>query len=229
MSSFLLVSLVLFAIWLMTMLFWEETRREQVVMSIVGLVLSPGILLLVASDYRRAAESGASAIGIEDLIFAFSLFGISAVIYQALIGRHAHKLHLSRFDPSHPTHWVGRLILVLGLWAFASLLLISVFALSTIDALIAGGLLLGMYIIADRHDLLVNAVLSSLFTAALVFITEQLFFVRLFPADAAAFWQWDAVSSFVVGGIPLEELVWAAVVGFTIGPMYEWLRQYKIR
>ena len=229
MSSFLIVSLIFFVIWLTIMLFSAETRREQVIMSIVGLVLSPGILIIVASDFRNVIAYDSAVIGIEDLLFAFSLFGIAAVIYQVLIGRHAHKLRGARFDSTHIVHWIGHLILVLGIWAFAALLMIHVFSLSTIHSLIVGGLLVGMYVIAERHDLLMNALLSGLFVAALVFITEQIFFVRLFPLDASVFWQWDAVSKFVIGGIPLEEILWAAVVGFTIGPMYEWLRKYEVR
>ena len=198
-------------------------------MSIVGLVLAPGILIVVASDFRNVLSDTTAAIGIEDLLFAFSLFGISSVIYQVLIGRHAHKLRGSRYQAENAAHWVAHLILILGLLVFVSLLMIHVFSLSTIHALIVGGLLVGTYIIADRHDLLMNALLSGLFTAALVFIAEQIFFVRLFPLDAATFWQWNALSKFVIGGIPLEEIMWAAVVGFTIGPLYEWLRRYEVK
>ncbi len=229
MTAFLLTSLVLFIVWLAFLLFSNETRREQVTMSIVGLVISPGILILAINDYRNVLTDSQSIIGIEDLLFAFSLFGIAAVIYQALVGRHVHKLRGSNYEIHHAGHWIGHLILVLGLWAFASLLLLFVFSLSSIHALIVGGLLVGMYIIADRHDLLMNALLSGLFMAALIFVTEQIFFVRLFPMDAAALWQWDSISTFIVGGVPLEEIMWAAVVGFTVGPLYEWLRRYEVR
>jgi hypothetical protein len=37
------------------------------------------------------------------------------------------------------------------------------------------------------------------------------------------------LSTFILGGIPLEEILWAGIVGFTIGPMYEWLRRYSIK
>jgi hypothetical protein len=229
MTTFLLVSIVLFVVWLAILLFANETRREQVMMSVVGLVISPGVLLIASMDYRGAILEKQSVIGIEDLIFAFSLFGIAAVIYQVLIGRHAHKLRGSHYKIHHVGHWIAHLVLVLGLWAFASLLLLCVFSLSSILSLIVGGLLVGMYIIADRHDLLMNALLSGIFTAALVFITEQLFFIRLFPLDAASFWRFDTLSTFIIGGVPIEEIMWAAVVGFTIGPLYEWLRRYELR
>jgi hypothetical protein len=229
MTSFLIVSLVLFVVWLVIFLFSGETRREQLIMSIVGLVLSPGILLIAAYDFRQIVANEVAAIGIEDFLFAFSFFGVAAVIYQVLIGKHAHKIRGSRYEVKHLGHWVGHLLLVLGLWAFAALLLIHVFDLRSIQGLSIGGLLVGMYVIADRHDLTMNALLSGLFMAALIFIVEQIFFVRLFPIDAASFWQFEALSGFIIGGIPLEEIMWAAVVGFTIGPMYEWLKRYEVR
>ncbi len=229
MTAFLLTSIIFFLIWLVLFLFSNETRREQLIMSAVGLVLSPGILLIAAYDFRHIVSDEVSAIGIEDFMFVFSFFGVAAVIYQALIGKHVHKIRGSRYEMNHLGHWVGHLLLVFGIWAFVTLLLIHVFELSSVQGLIMGGLLVGMYIIADRHDLTLNALLSGLFMAALVFIVEQLFFVRLFPVDAAAFWQFDALSGFLIGGIPLEELMWAAVAGFTIGPLYEWLRQYQLK
>jgi hypothetical protein len=51
----------------------------------------------------------------------------------------------------------------------------------------------------------------------------------MYPADAVNFWEWSVLSDFILNGIPLEEILWAGVVGFSIGPMYEWLRRYQIR
>lgn len=230
MPFFLIASLVLFIVWLILFLFFSQTRREQLIMSVIGLVLAPGVLVIVSSDYRNMISDSIASMGFEDLLFSFSLFGIAAVIYQALVGRHAHKLKGERLRHEHPAvHWYVHLVLVLGVWAFVSLLLIDIFDLASIRALIVGGLLIGVYVIADRHDLLLDALLSGIFTALLVFLTEQIFFARLFPEAAGQFWQFDKITTFLIGGIPLEELLWAAVVGFTIGPMYEWLRRYELK
>jgi len=229
MTPFLLVSLIFFVLWLVLFLFSNQTRREQFIMSVVGLILSPGILIISANDYRNIISTQASVIGIEDLIFAFAFFGISAVIYQVLLGKHIHKLRGSRFELKHAGHWIGHLVLIIALWAFATLLMMDVFVLASVQAGIVGGLLIGIYIIADRHDLTMNALLSGLFMAILIFILEQIFFVRLFPIPAETFWQWNSLSTFVIGGIPLEELMWAAVVGFAIGPLYEWLRGNQLK
>jgi len=230
MQPFLLTSLLLFLVWLLIAFFSQKTRHEQIIMSLVGLVLAPGILVIVSSDYRNIISNSFAGVGIEDLLFSFSLFGIAAVIYQIIVGKHIHKLKGERYRASHPAvHWYIHLILTLGLWAFISLLLISVFELASIRALIVGGLIIGIYTIADRKDLLLDALLSGLFTAILVFLSEQIFFARLFPDVVGNFWRFDQMNLFLIGGVPLEELMWAAVVGFTIGPLYEWLRRYRLK
>ncbi len=230
MPLFLISSIVLFFIWLAFFLFSNQTRREQIIMSIVGLILAPGVLIVVSNDYRNAYFDQAAGVGLEDFIFSFALFGIAAVIYQIFIGKHTHKLRGDRWTHPHPVvHWITHLLLVLGLWTFISLLLMYVFELASIRSLIVGGLMVGIYIIADRKDLIFDALLSGLFTMMLVFLTEQIFFIRLFPVAAKAFWRMDQITLFTIGGVPLEELLWAAVIGFTVGPMYEWLRRYQLK
>lgn len=229
MPAFLFASLVLFVIWLALILFSTKTRREQTIMSIVGLVIAPGVLLIVANDFRSTISGGSLSIGIEDLLFTFSLFGVSAVIYHVLLGKHIHKLKGPRIRHPHPAmNWFLHLALILGIWAFISLLFIDIFHIASIRSLIIGGMLIGTYVVADRHDLLFNALVTSVVMAMLVFVTEQLFFVRLYPDIAQGFWQFDAIRSFMLGGIPLEEILWAAVIGFTIGPMYEYLRRFEL-
>lgn len=230
MTSFLIVSIVLFLVWLTFFFFSEETRREQIIMSMVGAIVAPGILTIVAVDYRNILVEQVGSIGIEDFIFTFSLFGIAAVAYQAILGKHLHRYRGDRIKITHPViHLLTHLILLLALWAFVSLLLVHVFELESIRSLIVGGVLMGTYIIADRHDLLLNALVSGIFLALLILIIEQFFFVRLNPVDAATFWQWNAISPLLIGGVPLEEIIWSAVVGFAVGPLYEWLRRYEVR
>ena len=80
--------------------------------------------------------------------------------------------------------------------------------------------MVGIYIVADRKDLLYNALFSGLIITIVVFVIEQLFFVRLYPGAAATLT--------TLGGVPMEQLVWAAVVGFAIGPLYEYVRHWRI-
>ncbi len=225
---FLLVSLLLFIVWLFVFFLSLHTRREQVLMSLIGLIASPAALLLASID-PRATTPFAQTVGIEDILFTFSLFGIAAVIYQASFGKHVHKLRGPVFHLPHPAmHWGVHLALILASWIILALVAEIGLQIPSIQAAIVAGLLIGTYLIADRHDLLLNALLSGFFTAALLFTIEQVFFVRLFPEAAATFWNTNGLSGLLFGGIPLEEIVWAGVVGFAIGPVYEYVRKYKL-
>lgn len=228
MSPFLYVSLALFAVWAVVLFLSKRTRHEQIVMSIIGLVLAPGAMAVAAIDYRNATST-AGSVGIEDLLFAFCVFGIASVIYQFALGKHTKKLRGARILLSHPaTHWLAHLVIALGIWAVIALSLTVVLGLSSIQAVIVAGLLVGTYVIADRKDLMFDALLSGLFVAVLVFAAEQLFFVRLFPDAAAQYWQSGNLSGLVLAGVPLEEILWAGVVGFAIGPLYEYMRDMRV-
>ena len=64
--------------------------------------------------------------------------------------------------------------------------------------------------------------------AVMIFVVEQIFFLRLFPETFANLSLLSNTSSYVLGSVPMEEILWAAVVGFTIGPLYEYLRRFRL-
>lgn len=198
-------------------------------MSAVGLVMAPVFILLAGTRYQNTLITQQISFGVEDFLFTFSLFGIASIIYHVLLGKHVHSFKGDKLRLKNPAaHWIAHLVLVLGTWICLTLSVIVIFSTPPMQAILFGGALIGIYMIANRHDLLVDALLSGIMSTALVFLVEQLFFIRLSPEIASAYWQWSDLSPFILGGIPLEELFWAAIVGFTIGPMYEWLRHKKI-
>ena len=218
MLPFLLSSIILFVVWLIFFFVSKETRKEQMIMSVIGLVMAPPLLLIATTDYHVISADQALPIGIEDLLFSFCLFGIASIIYHVILGKHLHKFKGKKLRLKNPAvHWIAHLILVLGVWTCIALGAIIVFQLPSTQSIMIGGLMVGIYIIAERHDLLADALLSGLLTVILIFLVEHVFFIRLFPGVTKYIWQWSST-----------EFVWAGIVGFTIGPMYEWLRRYRI-
>ncbi len=226
---FLLISLTMFFIWSSLLFFGQKTRREQIIMSVAGLVLTPAILLVAAADYRAAGSLTSGFIGVEDLIFAFSFTGVAAVVYEILIGRRLKPIRRNHLGGRHPLHWLATLVIVLGAWAAISFAAMLLFPIGSVYSFMIGALVVGIYIIADRHDLLIDAIFSGLFMAVLVFGLEQLFFVHLFPIEASALWQTDRLSGLFISGIPVEEIIWILIVGMTIGPVYEFVRHYRVK
>ncbi len=218
MSYFLFLSILLFLFWFLFLFLSRATRKEQLIMSLAGLVLSPAILLVSLGSVQVAGGS-VVGIGIEDFLFSFSFFGIAAVIYQAILGKHMKSWKGKRYIFIHPTiHWFAHLVMVLALWIILSFMFIVIFPLSSIHAFAMGGLLIGTYVIAHRHDLFFNAIVSGFMVTILLFILEQIFSFRLSTEVGGA----------LVSSVSTEEFVWAWVVGFAIGPLYEYLRHQKL-
>lgn len=226
-NPFFPVALALVAAWAVIFILSRSTRREQIAMTLVGLALAPGAMSIASVDARGAGIPGAP--GMADIVFAAALFGVASVIYQFVLGKHTKKLRGARLTFGHPvTHWLAHVLIALGVWGVSALALTVVLGLTTAQALTVGGLLLGTYVIADRKDLLLDAVLSGLFVAVLVFAAEQLFFVRLFPAVAAAARDSGALGGLLLAGVPAQEIVWSSVVGFAVGPLYEYAKGLRV-
>jgi hypothetical protein len=229
MNSFLIVSIALFVLWLGVLFISHKTRREQLVMSVVGLLMTPPALLMSLADFRHAIEDGVASIGIEDFIFAFSLFGIAAVIYQVIFGKHVRKMRGAKVGfKNGVVNWIAKLVLVMGIWIITAMTLIALFEVLSIHAFIIAGIMIGIYIIAERHDLLLNALFSAVFIALLVFVLEVVLVTRLYPEYGICIWDVQFVTHYLFAGVPLEDVLWSGVIGFTIGPLYEYLRHYRL-
>lgn len=216
---FLYVSIAVFAIWAVLLLLCGRTRMEQLIMSLVGLVLAPAILLMTIAPGSMVPVS---PIAVEDWLFAFSFFGVAAVAYEAVLGRHLFPLRPLRKPLKHPTRaWALRLILVMTLWIFISVASVFVLEIPPNRGVLVGALLIVIYMIAERKDLLGNALVSGLCMAGLVFVTEQLLYLRLFPGAATGTW--------TLYGPALRDGVWAALAGAAIGPLYEYVRRLKTK
>lgn len=224
MQTFLFASLALFVLWLILFFTSHKTRKEQIIMSIVGLFSTPAILLVASQNFEFISGDIPANIGIEHFLSSFSLFGIAAIIYHTLTGLHLGKMKTKNVHLLlKRVHWTGRLFIILGIWCALSLLLTNLLFITTIQSLVVGGLFIGIYMIADRHDLFYDAVVSAIVVAALVFVIEEWFSIRLFPTVSEGFNQMKLLASVMT----VDDLLWALTIGFTIGPMYEWLRRFE--
>jgi len=205
MSPFTFVVAAVGMVWLAMLLGSDHTRFEQLVMSLFGFLVAPAALLMSAP----LAETGFA-----ELLFVASTFGIAAVTYHALLEPHAVRLNGRR--DRHPAHWMSHLLMSGGIWVIIAIAARIVFAVPAAQAFAMGGLLVGVYVLADHRELLLKALLSGVIVSILVFATEALFSGHLF-----------AVVSQTLEGLPVEELLWAGVVGFTAGPVYEFARHVR--
>ncbi|TAK04300.1 hypothetical protein EPO34_04145 [Patescibacteria group bacterium] len=233
MPPFAYVTLAMLVIWAFLFVVSERTRLEQLAMSALGLILSPTALALVAADHRSGSAQASVSPGIAEFVFSAAMFGIAAVACHLALHAPAAAGHAriaawrgARLRIRSATlSFVAPLLIVAGAWLFVAVAVQLTLAIPPVPALALSGVMMGLHAVADRKDLLLDALVTGTVIAALVFSVEQVFFVRLFPEAAAAFWSAENLSGILLAGIPISELLWAAVVGFTAGPMYEYVRQ----
>ena len=200
-------------------------------MSVLGILIGPQILSFIVHSVSSPFSPLGISVRLTDLLFPFFFCGIAAVIYHVLFDKHIVALprpHRLRLHPTH-VHWILHLIIGIGFWAGLSLLLILLFPTHALSAILTGTLIMGLYMIAARHDLLIDALISGLFMMSLLFVLEQLFFIRIFPGSGTLFSFWKMGSQIHLAGIPIEDLLWTATVGFTLGPLYEYVRRFRLR
>jgi len=198
----------------------RDLRKEMLTMSFVVAPMGPLSEFFYLRDYWQPELFNGWSIGIEDLIFGFTIGGIAAVIYEVFFGKKYMKRHL----PAHPK-WMFR-VAVFGItW-----MIIGSFVLgfNSIYVSILGFLIIAISIIFYRHDLLKDALFSGLLVGSLMFI---FYFASgyFFNGIIQKWWLLKNISGIIIFGAPLEELMWGFGWGFVAGPAYEFVNGLRFK
>ena len=164
---------------------------------------------------------GFNAKGSEDVFFFFFMGGISAVIYEEILG----KRHFKKKNDNHLPY----------LLLFPIIILISIFLVKLIGSInIIYGDFIGFFICAlivyiFRRDLILHSLISALLTSTM-FLTGYLFIILpLFPNIIHKWWILHNTSGIFLFGVPLEEFIWAFTLGLWVGPAYEFVMGIRDR
>ena len=99
-----LIGNIFFALfWIILFMYRRDLRKEMLTMSFVVAPMGPLSEFFYLRDYWQPELFNGWSIGIEDLIFGFTIGGIAAVIYEVFFGKKYMKRHL----PAHPK-WMFR-------------------------------------------------------------------------------------------------------------------------
>lgn len=227
MYAFLIGSLWLLAIWLLIFSLRPSLRKEMFWVSFWTAFLGLTEPLFVPEYwnpptlFNLAQKTG---FDIESIIFAFSVGGIAAVIYELIFPvRHEPVSRKEKYKPRHKYHPLALLsvpIIFLLLFIFTNLNPIY----STVIALISGGLATWYC----RPDLK-----KKMFASAFIFLGLYFFFflvlILFYPGYVQKVWNLSAISGILILGIPLEELIFAFSLGFLWSSVYEHIMWRKIK
>jgi hypothetical protein len=155
--------------------------------------------------------------GIEDIIFAFTIGGLAAVIYKEIFVKKEIKT-----KPEKVSH-----LILLGI--FAVIIFFSgiyLFKLNSIYVTPIAFVITGIVILFLRRDLIKNAVVSGLLIAGVMFL-GYILLLQFYPEFFNNFWQLQNISGVYFFKVPIEELIWGFSWGFLAGPYYEFWKGRK--
>jgi hypothetical protein len=220
----LIGDLVLLAIW--AVLYWwrRDVRREMLVVSSIfgSLGLIAGYFYTV--DWWHPLTITGTRVGVEDMIFAFGVAGIAAVIYEEVFKK---KVKPRKVGGKKKLARLANLFIVglflVGLFLGGMFILV----LHSFWASIISFTSVVFIIWARRRDLILDSLASGLL---LVVVCFPAFWIPEWipPGVIRAFWDFKNLSGILILKVPLEDVVWFFLIGSFIGPLWEYWQEGKL-
>lgn len=196
-------------------------RKEMLTMSIIlsiGGVIAE--YLWWTRDWWRPITVTGTRVGIEDFLLGFTNGGIAAVIYEVI-----YKKRL--YGKIKPVAFMGSPALIFLVFTLISIFY-WVFELTSFWATSIALFSVGIMIVLMRIDLLKNAIISGILVSVL-FLPFYWLAEYLSPGVIEKSWMLERLSGIRVTGVPIEDIVFYFLVGFAIGPAYEFCRRFWLR
>ena len=219
--AYFIFSIVLLAIWLILFVARADIRREMFWVSFGTMFLGLTEPFFVPEYWDPptlwdlARKTG---FDLESLLFSFAVGGVVFSAYDVIFGlAPSESIFQERMDRRHRYH-----LLVILSAPVISVILMNAKLLNPIYSATIGmtaGFFATLYC---RTDLWLKMVVSGVLFVLLYFIAFALF-NTLFPGYVAAVWNLKAISGLLLGGVPIEELLFAFTFGLYWSSTYEHL------
>lgn len=219
--TYLIWNGIFFFLWLGALLSRKDLWRELISVSIL---LGLGGLFaeyIATEDYWHPVTITNSRIGIESFLVGFFIGGVGAVIYEVISGN-----RLSARSKPHAS--ILRALQLVGLLGALTLGGFYLLGINSLYATIIGFVIPSALMLLRRKDLIWNAFATG-FLLMVVGVLIYLVLQVLQPGFIQAFWVLNgAWYTKLILGIPLGEYVFYFLAGVFIGPLYEYVRGYRL-
>lgn len=226
-GAFPLFTALLMVAWVVIFALNRELRREMLMLSLCAFFLAPVIVTVKGGDTALVAERF-SGMRFFDLMFSFAVAGLAGSIYHAVLGKHYHRLPKVKSKKAQEGTlvqiWLIRLFIGTLVFLWGIVICTFAFDLTPAPAALATGIVMGVYIVVHRHDLLADTVLSGLLTGLVAFFAGT---IAMFGTSV------DFQSALIaehgyIGTVPVDLVTWSVAFGLGLGPLYEYIRRISV-
>lgn len=171
-------------------------------------------------DWWRPLTITGTVIGMEDLLLGFTNGGIAAVLYEEIF-----KKRIYRYKSSN--HNLGIALLIISSYIIFAIMFyilkLNSFIATAVIQIIMGGVLILL-----RKDLIYDALLTG-FCLTITSIPVYLLLEYLSSNFIENTWLWQNLSGITFMKIPIEDLIFYFLAGFSIAPFYLYWKNEKLR
>lgn len=214
--AYLELSLIFLIIWILFFLWRKDLRKEILFVSLVMAPMGPlNEILFYFNDYWRPETFTSVYMGIEDLIYAFSIGGIGATFYYMVFNKKYSKPVYKGFPYYLSLFFMAGLPL--------ELFLNKVVGVNSIYVTCAFLIVISIIMLMLRTDLWWSA-LASAFLFTVLFSLVYILWIKLYPNIFKDWWMIGNISGIQFLRVPIEEFLWAFSWGFTSALFYKFIR-----
>jgi len=211
-------------IWLIIFI---KLRRYRFQMIVLGSALWIGIAAEYfwwTKDWWHPTTITGTLIGIEDFIMSFTHVGIPMFIYMFVFSRETEKNHLPKSE------LFLKMMKNFSMWFTVSFIptavLIFFLDIHSFIATVIGMIFGSLFIILKRKDLIIPMTWSALLMTTISLPAYWLAY--FFPGVIDNTWNFVNISGFMLIGVPVEDIIWYALLGFLLGGAYEFLFEFNL-
>ncbi len=217
--AYFTLSLFLFGLWLLCFLLFKKERQAIFWTALIFAPAGPFSEFWHLQDYWEPVfifevSIGPWRWGIEDYISSFSISGIAAGIFE-FFARRKGLPELPRFNL--------KAFIKLHAWGLLGLGMMALFAsgigFCSIHSIMLTLLLCGTMLLRGNKHLISLASVLSLMFGTLYWLILFAFLVPLYPGLIPAIWKLETTWGLLIGGIPIEEFLWACCIMLFGGPV----------
>lgn len=227
-SYYQIIVFSLSLVWFLIIVIKPELRREMLILGTFSLFLLP-LAFTVNEGFGSNAPGAFVELSLMDLIFSFVLAGIAGGIFHTIFGKHYHRLPkikpMVRTKEPFAQFWFIRLFLAFMVFTWGVVLLSFLFGLNIATATLFSSIVVALYILSSRKDLLIDSLVSALLTGFIVFIAAWI--ASSFSAIDFTISPISSTSTFLA--VPIDLLLWSGAIGLAIGPLYEFIRRFELK
>lgn len=222
MYEYLIGSIILLATWFFIFVMRKDLRKEIIFSSILITPLGATDIFFIPFYWNPQTLFNFNP-GIESFLFSFAVGGIASALYEFLF-----KKHLTRIRESKRMHHKQMIYFALAI-IISLTISYFIFGKNYMPAMILAGFVGAITIAIMRRDLIKEILVGGLFFMIFYSLFTIILNNIIWPGIFGRVWNFSNLSGFSLLGVPIEEIIWSLATGMLIEPIYEYIKEYKIK